>query len=75
MTVVPKSVLTLLTWCNLERGVCGDRDVTLAHLKAACKYFELCTVKLPLTAESAPLLFIKTSKYRKIRQQMQISKI
>lgn len=38
MTVVPESVLTLLTWCNLERGVCGDRDVTLAHLKAACKY-------------------------------------
>lgn len=43
MTVVPESVLTLLTWCNLERGVCGDRDVTLAHLKAACKYVELCT--------------------------------
>ena len=44
MTVVPESVLTLLTWCNLERGVCGDRDVTLAHLKAACKYVGLCTV-------------------------------
>ena len=44
MTVVPESVLTLLTWCNLEQGVCGDRDVTLAHLKAACKYVELCTV-------------------------------
>lgn len=67
MTVVPESVLTLLTWCNLERGVCGDRDVTLAHLKPACKYVELCAVILPLTAESAPLLFIKTSRFRKVQ--------
>lgn len=38
MTVVPESVLALLTWGNLERGVCGDRDISLAHLKGACKY-------------------------------------
>lgn len=38
MTVVPESVLALLTWGNLERGVCGEREITLGQLKAACKY-------------------------------------
>ena len=38
VTVVPESVLALLTWGNLERGVCGERDISLAHLKTACEY-------------------------------------
>lgn len=38
MTVVPEQALSLLTWGNLEHGVCGDRDISLAHLKGACKW-------------------------------------
>lgn len=38
MTVVPEQALSLLTWRNLEHGVCGDRDISLAHLKGACKW-------------------------------------
>ncbi|KAJ7374140.1 hypothetical protein OS493_009477 [Desmophyllum pertusum] len=38
MSVIPESVLSLLTWSNLERGVCGDREISLAQLKTACKY-------------------------------------
>jgi len=45
MSVVPESVLALLTWGNLERGVCGDRDISLAHLKTACKYTVSVSVK------------------------------
>ncbi|KAL9980549.1 hypothetical protein ACROYT_G009151 [Oculina patagonica] len=38
MSVIPESVLSLLTWSNLERGVCGDREISLAQLKSSCKY-------------------------------------
>lgn len=38
MSVIPESVLSLLTWSNLERGVCGDREISLPQLKTACKY-------------------------------------
>ena len=47
MFVIPESVLSLLTWSDLETGVCGDRLVTLAQLKIACNYgfacFYFCT--------------------------------
>ena len=39
MSVIPESVLSLLTWSNLERGVCGDREISLPQLKTACKYY------------------------------------
>ena len=39
MSVIPESVLSLLTWSNLERGVCGDREISVAQLKSACKCF------------------------------------
>lgn len=39
MSVIPESVLSLLTWSNLERGVCGDREISLPQLKRACKYY------------------------------------
>ena len=39
MSVIPESVLSLLTWSNLERGVCGDREISLAQLKSACTFF------------------------------------
>lgn len=42
VTVVPESVLALLTWGNLERGVCGERDISVAHLKTACEYIYYC---------------------------------
>lgn len=41
MSVIPESVLSLLTWSNLERGVCGDREISVAQLKSACKSFSL----------------------------------
>ena len=41
MSVIPESVLSLLTWSNLERGVCGDREISVAQLKSACKCFYL----------------------------------
>ena len=45
MTVVPESVLALLTWGNLERGVCGDREITLGQLKAACECMDFISLK------------------------------
>lgn len=41
MSVIPKSVLSLLTWSNLERGVCGDREISLQQLKTACKWLHV----------------------------------
>ena len=49
MSVVPESVLNLLTWSDLETGVCGDPVVSVTQLKAACKYdicFCICNVYL-----------------------------
>lgn len=45
MTVVPESVLALLTWGNLERGVCGEREITLGQLKAACECMDFISLK------------------------------
>ena len=44
MSVIPESVLSLLTWSNLERGVCGDREISVAQLKSACKCFYLVAI-------------------------------
>ena len=44
MSVIPESVLCLLTWSNLERGVCGDREISVAQLKSACKCFYVVIV-------------------------------
>lgn len=38
MSIIPESVLSLLTWSNLEKGVCGDREISVEQLKTACKY-------------------------------------
>ena len=44
ISVIPDSVLSLLTWSNLERGVCGDREISVAQLKSACKCFYLVAI-------------------------------
>jgi len=44
MSVIPESVLCLLTWTNLARGVCGDREISVAQLKSACKCFPLVII-------------------------------
>jgi E3 ubiquitin-protein ligase HECTD3 len=36
-SVIPEPVLRLLTWNEVERGICGNPEVSLAVLKSACK--------------------------------------
>ncbi|EDO36112.1 predicted protein, partial [Nematostella vectensis] len=38
MSVIPESALSLITWNELERGICGNPDVSPSVLKSACKY-------------------------------------
>ncbi|XP_031558843.1 E3 ubiquitin-protein ligase HECTD3-like, partial [Actinia tenebrosa] len=38
VSCIPESVMMLLTWNELERGVCGNPVVSLDVLKGACKY-------------------------------------
>ena len=39
MSAIPESVLGLLTWSELEKGVCGDPDISIAVLKLSCEYY------------------------------------
>lgn len=36
-SVVPRAALALLSWRSLERGVCGERRLTLEALKGASR--------------------------------------
>ena len=36
-SVVPKNVLSCITWENLEDAVCGASTISVADLKANCK--------------------------------------
>lgn len=38
LLVIPEAVLSCLTWRNLERGICGDNLISVADLKANCRY-------------------------------------
>jgi len=38
LTVLPEPVLSCLTWSRLERGVCGNPNISVADLKANCRY-------------------------------------
>lgn len=64
MTVVPEQALSLLTWGNLEHGVCGDRDISLAHLKGACKYGD----NLTESCESVKHLWTVLSQFTSIER-------
>ncbi|XP_065667346.1 uncharacterized protein LOC100214952 isoform X3 [Hydra vulgaris] len=37
-SVIPEGVLSCLTWCDLEKGVCGDPCISVEGLKANCRY-------------------------------------
>eukprot|EP00794_Sanderia_malayensis_P004582 gene4582-5184_t len=39
--VVPKSIISCLTWRELERNICGSPEISINDLKANCRYYEL----------------------------------
>jgi len=38
LTVLPEPVLSCLTWSRLERGVCGNPNISISDLKANCEW-------------------------------------